>query len=59
MSKSLKEVVTEKRKHMSFRANEAERKAIQKNADRYTKGNTAHWLRYAAMNHKPNQSELK
>jgi len=59
MAKLLKEVKTEIRTIINFKITKSERKTIEQNAKKYTKGNVSLWLRYCALHHAPKASELK
>lgn len=49
----------EKRKLLNFKATEAERKAIQANADKYAGGSISAWLRFAGTKCKPSRKDLR
>lgn len=58
MVKILKRNVKETRKNINFRATELEYKAMKAKADRYCEGDISKWLRAAAIDYKPSETEL-
>lgn len=56
--KVLKSLLKESKRLVNFEATESERRRIFEKAEKYCNGNMSEWIRYAAVNHEPNEEEL-
>lgn len=55
---TLKQVAENHRRMMALKVSQKEKRLMQERAKHYCEGNLSEWIRYAALNHRPLESEL-